>query len=163
MSKPMFKITSPGDEASPNVVANLLPCRVQHDGPLDTVQPFWQPKTQDDKSVAFFRGRELHGKTVKLPSGYRGVVVDRVPDAPDAPKHPVTEIDDESDEVREVQPEPSSMKVRAEFDEVVVWGHEAMADAASDPYVRSVEEWLQVSALIHAYPSPGSSEGEEST
>jgi ribonuclease H2 subunit C len=117
----------------------------------------------DDKSVAFFRGRELHGKTVKLPSGYRGVVVDRVPDAADAPKHPVTEIDDESDEVREVQPEPSSMRVRAEFDEVVVWGHEALADAASDPYVRSVEEWLQVSALIHAYPSTGASTGEAST
>ncbi|KAH6668618.1 ribonuclease H2 non-catalytic subunit-domain-containing protein [Plectosphaerella plurivora] len=152
MSNPMFKITSDSGEAPPKVVANLLPCRVQHDGPIDTVQPFWQPKTQDNKNVAFFRGRELHGKTVKLPTGYRGVVVDKVPDAPDAPKHVVTEIDDETDEVRDVPPAPSSMRVRAEFDEVVVWGHEALADAASDPYVRSVEEWLQVSAHIHAYP-----------
>ncbi len=90
---------------------------------------------------------------MKLPTGYRGVVVDKVPDAADAPKHVVTEIDDETDEVRDVQPAPSSMRVRAEFDEVVVWGHEALADAATDPYVRSVEEWLQVSAQIHAYPA----------
>lgn len=42
----------------------------------------------------------------------------------------------------------------AEFDEMVVWGAESMADAATDPYVRSMEEWLQVAESIHQYDEP---------
>lgn len=89
---------------------------------------------------------------MKLPEGYRGVVVEKADEQPNAPKHVVTEIDD--DEVREVQPEPRSMQVKGEFDEMVVWGHEALADASSDPHVRGMEEWLQVSAQIHSYTPP---------
>lgn len=44
--------------------------------------------------------------------------------------------------------EAGTMQVTADFDEMVVWGHEAVADAAGDPYVRSIEEWLQVSEKV---------------
>jgi hypothetical protein len=40
------------------------------------------------------------------------------------------------------------MQITAEFDEMVVWGHESVADASSDPYVRSMEEWLQVADQV---------------
>lgn len=40
------------------------------------------------------------------------------------------------------------MKVTAAFDEVVVWGHETVGNAASDPYVRSVEEWLSMANKV---------------
>lgn len=42
------------------------------------------------------------------------------------------------------------LEVQAEFDEVVVWGHESLADAAADGYVRSLEEWMGVATAIHS-------------
>lgn len=44
--------------------------------------------------------------------------------------------------------ELGTMDVKAEFDEMVIWGHESSADAASDPYVRSIEEWLAAAELV---------------
>lgn len=41
-----------------------------------------------------------------------------------------------------------ALETQAEFDEMVIWGHEAMADAASDPYARGVEEWVQLSSQV---------------
>lgn len=40
------------------------------------------------------------------------------------------------------------MEATAEFDEMIVWSHEAIATAAEDPYVRSVEEWLQLAEKV---------------
>ena len=40
------------------------------------------------------------------------------------------------------------MEVTSEFDEMVVWGHETVVDASADPYVRSMEEWLQVADKV---------------
>lgn len=33
---------------------------------------------------------------------------------------------------------------------MIVWGHEALADATGDPYIRSVEEWLQVADQVRS-------------
>lgn len=41
-----------------------------------------------------------------------------------------------------------ALETQAEFDEMVVWGHESMADAVSDPYARGVEEWVQLSSQV---------------
>jgi hypothetical protein len=46
------------------------------------------------------------------------------------------------------------MQITAEFDEMVVWGHESVADASSDPYVRSMEEWLQVANQVWLDSTP---------
>lgn len=40
------------------------------------------------------------------------------------------------------------MQATEEFDEMVVWSHEAVVTAAEDPYVRSVEEWLQMADQV---------------
>ena len=40
------------------------------------------------------------------------------------------------------------MQVTAGFDEMVVWGHEEIASAEADPYIRSIEEWLQVADQV---------------
>lgn len=101
----------------------------------------------DGSKSAHFRGRKLAGKTVKLPEQCRGVVVEKREEKAAEPQ--VT------DEYADADPEAQSesfgtIQVTAEFDEMVVWGHEMMADAASDPYVRSMEEWLQVSDKVRA-------------
>lgn len=40
------------------------------------------------------------------------------------------------------------MESVAQFDEVVVWGHEVAAEPSEDPYVRGVEEWLDLSDRV---------------
>lgn len=56
----------------------------------------------------------------------------------------------------------SSLVVQAEFDEMVLWGHDVAVDAvdgeagASDPYMRAVGEWVAVAervSLILVLPS----------
>jgi ribonuclease H2 subunit C len=99
--------------------------------------------------MAYLRGRKLEGKTVKLPAQCRGVVLQRRDDPKATAASNSTQEDNVIDlEAEEQGPETASMHVTAEFDDLVVWGHETTADAAGDPYVRSIEEWLQVSEKV---------------
>lgn len=61
---------------------------------------------------------------------------------------PPEELEDFDTEPQEQQVEMGSLEPKAEFDEVVVWGHGTMVDAATDPYIRGVEEWLAVSEQV---------------
>ncbi|KAI8172472.1 hypothetical protein K4K48_013229 [Colletotrichum sp. SAR 10_66] len=155
MSQPILSIQS-GDSSKSKAVANLLPCRIHHDGPIGEVDSsFWNPtKTDDGKNVAYFRGRKLHGTTVKLPEKYRGVVMEKS----DKIENRQSEVEEEVEE-EEPLVEVGAMDVKAEFDEMVIWGHEASAEAASDPYVRSIEEWLTVADQIHSYASSDNKNG----
>ncbi|KAI8667866.1 hypothetical protein NCS55_00809900 [Fusarium keratoplasticum] len=152
MSQPILSIKS--DDNKAKAVANLLPCRIHHDGPIPDVSTYWSPTTAEDGTkLAYFRGRKLHGKTVKLPEQCRGVVVERRQDKEQQPaaEEPVVVVDDD-----EAEKEPvGTMQVTAEFDEMVIWGHETVADATGDPYIRSMEEWLQVAGQIHSYSEEG--------
>lgn len=100
----------------------------------------------DGKRVAYFRGRKLHGKALKVPEGYRGVVVDKTePPEPRAPRPDEPEVVDLD---AEDEMPLGTLDTKAEFDEIVIWGHESMADTSSDPYVRGVEEWMKVAEKV---------------
>lgn len=103
-------------------------------------------RVPDGKRVAYFRGRKLHGKELKVPEGYRGVVVDKTD-----PPEPQTTRPDEP-EVVDLDAEDEiplgALDTKAEFDEMVIWGHESMADTSSDPYVRGIEEWMNVAKKV---------------
>lgn len=61
-------------------------------------------------------------------------------------------VDLEAEEERGKEPGVGGqMEVQAEFEEVIVWGHETLADAVGDPYVRGVEEWIAFASKIHGY------------
>lgn len=84
-----------------------------------------------------------------MSDGHRGVVVEKK-DAPKAqaprPGEPeVVSVDDEDEMPL------GALETTAEFDEMVIWGHESMAEASADPYVRGVEEWMKLSeqVLLH--------------
>lgn len=83
---------------------------------------------------------------MKLPEGYRGVVVEKraPPTAAAAPEQVIIDIQQEE---AEEQVPLGSLETKAWFHELVVWGHEAMADAVSDPYVR-IEEWTQLAEQV---------------
>lgn len=160
MTQPILTIKP--EENKAKAIANLLPCRIHHNGPVDAASQYWKPTTaegttkppinlapkkattpnksifSDGSKTAYFRGRKLHGKAIKLPEQCHGVVIER---RDDTARPAGTEDEELSDPV-------GTMRVTADFDELVVWGHEAVADAAEDPYVRSMEEWLQVADKV---------------
>jgi hypothetical protein len=92
--------------------------------------------TIDGKTVAYFRGRKLYGKQLKVLKGYRGVVVsstDRI-----LPKsNPAVEEENQAEE-----PDVRIMEEHSEFDDIMLWGHESLPDDNTDPYVRGMEEWI---------------------
>ncbi|KAK0637117.1 ribonuclease H2 non-catalytic subunit-domain-containing protein [Bombardia bombarda] len=145
-------ISSPDSQTK--ATPNLLPCRVHHDGPIGSVETYWEPKQgEDGSSTAFFRGRKLVGKTVKLPEGYRGVVAAKADKSspvarPDDELNQVGDLEGEGEGEGESGPEQGSMQVQAEFDEMVIWGHEATVDNAEDPYTRGMEEMLSLADLV---------------
>ena len=52
---------------------NVLPCKVAYNGPVNTEERYWNPKSEaDGTQTTYFRGRKLQGKTAKLPNGYEG-------------------------------------------------------------------------------------------
>jgi ribonuclease H2 subunit C len=92
----------------------------------------------DGTKVAYFRGRKLQGKRVKLPENYRGLVLEK-----ESNKEPSEKKDAEDED----DAETGEMAVKAEFDEIIVWGHENAVDG-SDPYLRSMEEWIGIADQV---------------
>ncbi|GJN70620.1 ribonuclease H2 non-catalytic subunit [Purpureocillium lilacinum] len=152
MSQSILAIERDAASRSTKAVPNLLPCRIHHNGSVDPVASYWNPeRAEGSASVAYFRGRKLKGTAVSVPNDFEGVVVERkqlqdkaAPSDPQVQGHNVEDADaDVTDE--------GVMRVTAEFDEVAVWSHEVAVDSESDPYIRSIEEWLHVSEQIHSH------------
>ena len=51
----------------------------------------------------------------------------------------VCAIEEEEDESAE---EVRIMEECASFDEIMIWGHEALPDEMTDPYIKGVNEWI---------------------
>ncbi|KAF4125375.1 ribonuclease H2 subunit C [Geosmithia morbida] len=153
MAQPILSIKE-ADAHPPKSVANLLPCHVHHDGPLGSIDSYWNPTTTEDgTNIAYFRGRRLKGKTTVLPEQYRGVVAERETkekQQTNGAGQPLSEeaSREDGDADAEKPAETGSLRVTAEFDSIVVWGHESVALSEEDPYIRSIEEWLQVSEKV---------------
>ncbi|KAH7322955.1 ribonuclease H2, subunit C [Stachybotrys elegans] len=153
MSQPILSLQE--EDSIPKGAANLLPCRIHHNGSIDPIAGYWSPiEGEDGIGTVYFRGRKLRGKKMKLPKDFRGIVAARpVPQVQELPR---TDIPSREGEGASQQSEkPEVMKVTAEFDEITLWGHEVLVDVEEDPYVRGLEEWLQVADQIHSYESPG--------
>ncbi|KAI2684236.1 hypothetical protein DTO013E5_6794 [Penicillium roqueforti] len=142
-------------------VPNIIPCRIHHDGPVDSLDRYWTVQDEKDNTqTTYFRGRKLRGRRVALPDGYQGVVAthtDRVlPAAQPA--------DNDGAEDAEAEPEEpvKIMEIQRTFDEFVVWGHEAIP-AADDTFVKGVEEWLQFADAMHTTLTSGKTGKESAT
>lgn len=106
---------------------------------------------------------------MQLPDGYRGVVAavtsaaeeqEQDQDQEHSRRRRREEEEAGGVEVIDLEAETPTgcVRVQAEFDQMVVWGHEATADAAADPYLRGVEEWLAVAEQVCSVvtsPFPG--------
>ncbi|KFY02644.1 hypothetical protein O988_02020 [Pseudogymnoascus sp. VKM F-3808] len=120
---------------------NALPCRVNHNGKADVSKRYWMPtKRNDGKTVSYFRGRQLHGRTVKIPPQYKGVVLSStvMPQAAEDLSESQSYTNESQDEDKA---EECLMEELADFDEFVIWGHVALPDETTDPYLRAIEEY----------------------
>lgn len=99
--------------------------------------------------TAYFRGRKLYAKSVKIPKGYKGVVVSStektLPKEPAPPQSQDDEVEAEEEEI-----EVGIMEELAGFDEVMVWGHEVVVDEKEDPYARGIQEWMKFADAVSA-------------
>ncbi|OOF90822.1 hypothetical protein ASPCADRAFT_58788 [Aspergillus carbonarius ITEM 5010] len=133
---------TPTDQFTPNI----LPCRIHHDGLVESLNRYWRPLSdEEDKNqqTAYFRGRKLRGRRVAIPKGYEGVIAtptDRV-----MPATP-TSADVEVEEVIPEEP-VKILEKQGTFNEYVVWGHE-WVPAADDPFVKGVEEWIKLAEAV---------------
>ncbi|KAH7035509.1 ribonuclease H2 non-catalytic subunit-domain-containing protein [Microdochium trichocladiopsis] len=157
MSQPILTVEGPVKAADqPKTCVNLLPARIHHDGEVGSIDTYWKPAINKDgtQNVAYLRGRKLYGKTVKLPEGYYGAVASRQEKKkqPGEDDDHAMNLDDGDDESSE-EPQVASLRNEGVFDEFVVWGHESVADAGADAYVRSIEEWIGFAEKLHAYPA----------
>lgn len=89
---------------------------------------------------------------IKLPEGYRGIVATAAQDE-SRPRRPEEE-EEATDLEREGHPETGKLQVQAEFDEMIIWGHETTADVSADPYVRGMEEWLALADQVCGIHNP---------
>ncbi|OBT72397.1 hypothetical protein VF21_07482 [Pseudogymnoascus sp. 05NY08] len=131
---------------------NALPCRINHNGRAEVSKRYWMPtKRNDGKTVSYFRGRQLHGRTVKIPPQYKGFVLSttEMPQAAQAlsGSHSYTSGSQEEGE-GEAEAE-GIMEELADFDEFVIWGHVALPDETTDPYLRAIEEYTAFAEVVH--------------
>ncbi|KAK1751973.1 ribonuclease H2 subunit C [Echria macrotheca] len=172
MAQPILSLAASNVPSLPKATPHLLPCHIHHDGSVEpAAEQFWAPTTSSssssssadnnnntDKKTAYFRGRKLQSRTLRLPPDYRGIVAVPPPKQTDAEEEDVG-----VDTVDLTNESPSGarsgdMRVLAEFGEVVVWNHEgdgADKEGEGDPYVRGVEEWLGIAEQIHAFDVDG--------
>ncbi|THW47581.1 ribonuclease H1 small subunit [Aureobasidium pullulans] len=141
-------------EKSTSCVANVLPCRIQHNGPVNATTRHWTPESSSDgqTNTAYFRGRKLNGKTVNLPEGYRGAILQKTNTIlpPTITPSPSTSLEDEEDASSSLSstPETKILQEVATFDKIVVWGHEVQPDGQEDVYVRGVSEWIGLATAV---------------
>lgn len=190
---------------------NLLPCAIQHNGPIPISDRYWRPQQVLDKNTSaqgepsakeitdskeesavngsesnpssaetsnetatttvYFRGRKLHGRALLIPSTHQGLVLERTDDnlpqtAKPAVHKPVFNPMDNQDSDGEDDPfrrgaaeeedttedkmiDVKQLNVQGTFDEVMVWGHEAVA-GEDDAFVRGVTEWMGFAQAMHA-------------
>ncbi|KAL9585751.1 MAG: hypothetical protein Q9212_001333 [Teloschistes hypoglaucus] len=135
---------------------NLLPCKIHHDGPVNASSRYWDPQNnKDGNPEVYFRGRKLEGRGVKLPEGYRGVIVNdtvkpvgSMEHKPDLGRLSRRNQEDGDEDAEEEGEDVGAMEEVGEFEEVVVWGHERTV-GSDDEVVKGVEEWISLAETIH--------------
>lgn len=94
--------------------------------------------------TAYFRGRKLHGRAVTIPEDYRGVLAQKQESAPGNEAEKLE--DDQAESLDDTQ--EGKLQVTGEFQDIMVWGHESVADPSSDHHIRGMEEWMEVSKKV---------------
>lgn len=111
----------------------------------------------DGEPIAYFRGRKLKGKEVRVPDGYRGLVVkrkrveEREREGEDRWRRGECDNDAGDDgQEEEEEEEVAVLEELATFEEVVVWDHEKVVEA-DDGVVKGMEEWIRFAEAVSSF------------
>ncbi|MCJ1469450.1 hypothetical protein MMC07_008083 [Pseudocyphellaria aurata] len=126
--------------------------------------------TRYGKPEAYFRGRRLRGRLVRVPQGYRGVVMREGEGEAEgiAKGGAMDEDEDEKDNLMEEDKDEvvKALDEVAHFEELVVWGHETVPED-DNVFVKGMEEWIKFADAIHAggnsKPLPSAPDENEET
>ena len=129
---------------------NLLPARINHNGPINNTSQYWKPDTDSEGTKhAYFRGRHLHGTAVPLPSNYTGAILNNTErDLPES-AHDKSSMEEEEGDDNDAKVEVKIAEQIGVFDEMMVWKHGAVVDEKTDIYVRGVGEWIGFAEAMH--------------
>lgn len=104
------------------------------------------PCVVDGRLEAYFRGRKLKGREVKVPRGYTGSICSKANKGSEAGEETTEGREEHGEEMEEQEEEEDAEQVKkleeeASFDKIVLWGHESLLEG-EDPFVKGVEEWI---------------------
>jgi ribonuclease H2 subunit C len=129
------------------VTANLLPCRIHHDGQIPISERHWSAckaseqqdptKSENDLKTTYFRGRKLFGSEITLPEGYVGAVIKTTEEVVAVPTKFL-----EDEEEMEEEPVTLVAKQEGSFERIVVWRHDEKPNETEDQYIRGIQEWM---------------------
>ncbi|KAJ2658472.1 hypothetical protein IW148_004677 [Coemansia sp. RSA 1199] len=117
-----------------NADLHLLPCSVDHNGPAKTTTYFLPTKQSATTFEAAFRGRQIHGRTVDVPPGYTGHVVESTSGS----------THDAFENNTSVRLELLSVE---QFTSITVWEHDQLP--RPDDEAISALAWTKVAQSIH--------------
>ncbi|KAF7948041.1 hypothetical protein EAE96_009109 [Botrytis aclada] len=157
-------------KSSKKYIPNLIPCRINHTAPIKIEKRYWDPKITKnprgkEELVSYFRGRRLIGRKVKVPEGWRGVVLkvgEEIMPRESTAEDERREDEEDEDEMAEKEIETKIVDEEGTFDDLTVWGHECLVDASGDMVVRGMEEWMAWTSAIHGCEDAISKEDEKS-
>ncbi|KPI39003.1 uncharacterized protein AB675_4522 [Cyphellophora attinorum] len=146
--------------------ANVLPCRIHHNGPTKVTKRYWQVTTEKDGcKTAYFRGRRLKGVAVPVPEGYEGeheineadavqlnrpgLVVKSTEHKAVAPQPTFAAARDSDDEDEESEEPPKLLETISEIKEMIVWDHDRQP-TSDDAFLKGVDEFIAFADAIHS-------------
>uniref|UniRef100_A0A1Y1NLU1 Uncharacterized protein n=1 Tax=Photinus pyralis TaxID=7054 RepID=A0A1Y1NLU1_PHOPY len=147
MSPPILSITN--DIAPGASVPSLMPCRIQHDGPIDQAATYWTPcTTKGPAKESYFRGKKLKGTKFSLPEEYEGLVLQPIPEDRTMSKGRNSAAPPKDKETGE-STTTCSLQILSRFQGIIVWRQDHSGSDSPDLYTRSLDEWLKTANKIH--------------
>ncbi|KAI9731371.1 MAG: hypothetical protein M1834_005276 [Cirrosporium novae-zelandiae] len=122
--RPTSSTSTDDTSKSATILPNILPCKINHNGPVPISTRYWNPK--------------LDEKDQRLPS-------DSIATG-DNDDNELMNDDEEDDNEKKLEP----TKVLSEattFNEIMIWGHDAVPEE-HDPYIKGVEEWVAFAEAV---------------
>ncbi len=109
----------------------------------------------DGKPEAYFRGRKLKGKEIKVPEGYQGVIVTDAGKQKNAANKVgmLNSVGDraramyEDNEDEEEEDDINVLEEVSSFSDIMIWGHETIAES-DDAFVKGMGEWISFAEAV---------------
>ena len=103
---------------------------------------------EDGQPEAYFRGRKLKGKEANIPPGYKGVVLKAGVRTQSGNRSNERMIRDENEPgINDVEVAIGKMDNIADFDGLVIWGHEGVIES-DNIFVKGVNEWVAFAETV---------------